>query len=106
MVKMVIYLVLTVVLCVVLGTLGVMEQLGKAPWQKGKEDRSHCDDNDCGHLYESKSNPKRKKHSGKCDGDCANCPPHYGYRYGKWYYGHDHVEGCEFGGNKGSGGRD
>ena len=49
---------------------------------------------------------KPKKHSGKCDGDCANCPPHYGYRYGRWYYGHNHIEGCEFGGNKGSGGRD
>lgn len=38
--------------------------------------------------------------------DCANCPPYYGYRYGRWYYGHDHIEGCEFGGNKGNGGRD
>ena len=52
------------------------------------------------------STEKPKRHSGKCDGDCANCPPHYGYRHGRWYYGHDHVEGCEFGGNKGSGGRD
>lgn len=41
-----------------------------------------------------------------CDGDCANCPPHYGYRYGRWYYGHSHVHGCELGGNKGDGGRD
>ena len=47
-----------------------------------------------------------KKHSGKCDGDCANCPPHYGYRHGRWYYGHSHIEGCVFGGNKGDGGRD
>ncbi len=47
-----------------------------------------------------------KKHSGKCDGDCANCPPHYGYRYGRWYYGHGHNHGCEFGGNKGGGGLD
>ena len=47
-----------------------------------------------------------EKHSGKCDGDCANCPPHYGYRYGRWYYGHSHTEGCEFGGNKNNGGRD
>lgn len=38
--------------------------------------------------------------------DCANCPPHYGYRYGRWYYGHDHDHGCEFGGNKGSGSMD
>lgn len=40
----------------------------------------------------------------KCDGDCAHCPPHYGYRYGRWYYGHDHTGGCEFGGNRGGGG--
>ena len=44
-----------------------------------------------------------KRHNGKCDGDCKHCPPHYGYRYGKWYYGHDHAWGCEFGGNKCSG---
>ncbi len=44
-----------------------------------------------------------KKHSGKCDGNCANCPPHYGYRYGRWYYGHGHMHGCEFGGNRGGG---
>ena len=48
----------------------------------------------------------KKKHSGNCDGDCANCPPHYGYRYGRWYYGHSHSEGCVFGGNKCNGGRD
>ena len=47
-----------------------------------------------------------KRHNGKCNGDCANCPPHYGYRYGRWYYGHDHVHGCEFGGNRGSGSMD
>lgn len=49
---------------------------------------------------------KKKGHNGRCNGDCANCPPHYGYRYGRWYYGHDHVYGCEFGGNKGSGSMD
>lgn len=43
-----------------------------------------------------------RRHNRRCNGDCANCPPHYGYRYGRWYYGHDHVHGCEFGGNKGS----
>lgn len=48
----------------------------------------------------------QKRHNGRCNGDCANCPPHYGYRYGRWYYGHDHVHGCEFGGNRGSGSRD
>lgn len=52
----------------------------------------------------NKSN--RKKHNGRCNGDCANCPPHYGYRHDRWYYGHDHVHGCEFGGNKGSGSMD
>lgn len=46
--------------------------------------------------------PKRGK-SCRCNGDCANCPPHYGYRYGRWYYGHGHTHGCEFGGNKGDG---
>lgn len=46
---------------------------------------------------------KHKKHGGKCNGDCANCPEHYGYRYGRWYYGKGHIYGCEFGGNKGDG---
>ena len=49
------------------------------------------------------SGSKKKPHNGKCNGDCANCPPHYGYRYGRWYYGHGHVRGCVFGGNKGDG---
>ena len=48
----------------------------------------------------------KKRHNGRCNGDCANCPPHYGYRYGRWYYGHGHNYGCVFGGNKGGGGRD
>ena len=52
------------------------------------------------------SSDQGRRHNGRCNGDCANCPPHYGYRYGRWYYGHDHVHGCEFGGNKGSGGKD
>ncbi len=52
----------------------------------------------------SLSGGKKKGHPGYCTGDCANCPPHYGYRYGRWYYGHHHVHGCEFGGNKGDGG--
>ena len=46
----------------------------------------------------------KKKDTGRCDGDCANCPPHYGYRYGRWYYGHDHSEGCTRGGNRNGGG--
>ena len=47
---------------------------------------------------------KPHKHNSKCNGDCANCPAHYGYRYGRWYYGHHHTHGCEFGGNNGNGG--
>ena len=46
---------------------------------------------------------EKEKHNGHCDGNCANCPPHYGYRYGRWYYGKGHQYGCEFGGNKGDG---
>ena len=42
----------------------------------------------------------------RCNGDCANCPPHYGYRHGRWYYGKGHQYGCEFGGNKGDGSLD
>lgn len=44
---------------------------------------------------------KKRNPSGKCNGDCAHCPPHYGYRYGRWYYGNGHTHGCEFGGNRG-----
>ena len=55
-------------------------------------------------IFQDKKPPK--KHSGKCDGNCANCPPHYGYRYGRWYYGHGHSEGCVRGGNKCNGGKD
>ena len=40
-----------------------------------------------------------------CNGDCDHCPPHYGYRYGRWYYGHGHQGGCERGGNGGASGR-
>lgn len=40
-----------------------------------------------------------KRHGGRCCGDCSKCPPHYGYRYGRWYDGRHHVYGCEFGGN-------
>lgn len=46
----------------------------------------------------------RHKQSDRCDGDCAHCPPHYGYRYGRWYYGHGHWYGCQRGGNRGGGG--
>ena len=52
------------------------------------------------------STSSKKKDNGRCDGDCSSCPAHYGYRYGRWYYGHGHSEGCVFGGNKCNGGRD
>ena len=45
------------------------------------------------------------KQSHYCNGDCDNCPPHYGYRYGRWYYGHGHQGGCERGGNGGATGQ-
>lgn len=47
----------------------------------------------------------KTKSPSKCTGDCAHCPPHYGYRYGRWYYGHGHTEGCELGGNGGCNGK-
>lgn len=47
------------------------------------------------------SGSSSKKKGRHCDGDCANCPPHYGYRYGRWYYGHGHQWGCERGGDGG-----
>ena len=52
----------------------------------------------------SAGSPKPKS-TGRCTGDCANCPPHYGYRYGRWYYGHGHIDGCEFCGNGGCSGK-
>lgn len=45
----------------------------------------------------------KRTHPRRCAGDCSNCPAHYGYRYGRWYYGHHHSHGCEFGGNDCSG---
>ena len=47
----------------------------------------------------------KPKSAGRCTGDCAHCPPHYGYRYGRWYYGHGHTHGCEFCGNGGCSGK-
>ena len=40
---------------------------------------------------------------GYCNGDCEHCPPHYGNRYGRRYYGKGHSSGCERGGNGGPG---
>ena len=48
---------------------------------------------------------EKPQKSNYCDGDCANCPSHYGYRYGRWYYGHGHQGGCERGGNGGAWGK-
>lgn len=56
-------------------------------------------------AFGSVSGKSKKKDTGRCDGDCANCPAHYGYRYGRWYYGHGHQHGCERGGNGGTSGR-
>lgn len=41
---------------------------------------------------------KRKRNSNYCDGNCNSCPRHYGYRYGRWYYGRGHRYGCQHGG--------
>ena len=48
---------------------------------------------------------RSKEDNGHCDGNCASCPPHYGYRYGRWYYGHGHRYGCQRGGNGGASGK-
>ena len=106
MVGFVICLIFGALIGAVGGTLNWLEQHGKAPWQKDGNYTSYQYRSSFHRSDETDSKPNSKKHSGKCDGDCANCPPHYGYRHGRWYYGHDHIEGCEFGGNKGSGGRD
>ena len=61
--------------------------------------------NSGGHHSHSSGSSSRKRDTGRCDGDCANCPPHYGYRYGRWYYGHGHQHGCQRGGNGGASGK-
>lgn len=61
--------------------------------------------NNNGHHNHGSGNNGRKRDTGRCDGDCANCPPHYGYRYGRWYYGHGHQHGCQRGGNGGASGK-
>ena len=53
-------------------------------------------------AFGSVSNKSQKRDTGRCDGDCAHCPAHYGYRYGRWYYGHGHQYGCQRGGNGGA----
>ena len=66
------------------------------PYYGGKHHRS---------SYRSFGKHVKKKNSNRCDGDCDNCPAHYGYRYGRWYYGHGHQHGCLRGGNGGRTGR-
>ena len=56
--------------------------------------------------YHERSKSEKVDWGGRCNGDCENCPPHYGYRYGRYYYGHDHHHGCEFGGNRCGGSMD
>ena len=52
----------------------------------------------------SHSDRKRAaQNSHRCNGDCEHCPPHYGNRYGRRYYGKGHSSGCERGGNGGPG---
>ena len=52
----------------------------------------------------SHSDRKRTaENSRRCNGDCEHCPPHYGNRYGRRYYGKGHNSGCERGGNGGPG---
>lgn len=94
-------------------TFGItfVTSIGLSIWDSIVKERKKAENNDeeysesKDYTIRSKSE-KKKKHSKRCDGDCANCPAHYGYRYGRWYYGHSHTEGCEFGGNKCNGGRD
>ena len=58
-----------------------------------------------GGLFQHSASSGKKKASRYCDGDCANCPPHFGYRYGRWYYGRGHQYGCMRGGNGGAKGK-
>ena len=58
-----------------------------------------------GAIFSAFSKGNGHKDPRYCDGNCANCPPHYGYRYGRWYYGHGHMHGCVRNGNGGASGR-
>lgn len=69
----------------------------KTPWDCDLSEDTRQTQNPWSILMDGAS----RGHNGRCNGDCENCPPHYGYRYGRWYYGHHHRHGCEFGGNKG-----
>lgn len=105
---MVLFVIELIVVCLAGLTMAVLDVLGehgKGPFANNKKTRvKHEEKDDIVVFPTHNAKETKKKHSGKCDGDCANCPPHYGYRYGRWYYGRHHIEGCEFGGNDGSGG--
>ena len=63
------------------------------------------DSNHSDQQSHSGARSSKKRDARQCNGDCASCPPHYGYRYGRWYYGHGHQHGCERGGNGGASGK-
>ena len=85
---------------IVIAIAGAIKSPSEHRWEPQEEKISFFDDDSSEKIY------KKHRAGQRCNGDCANCPPHYGYRYGRWYYGHDHIEGCEFGGNRGGGGMD
>ena len=71
----------------------------------GNEDSANVKSAPSPRRHTDSDRGSKKKRNGGCDGDCANCPAHYGYRYGRWYYGHGHQHGCEKGGNGGASGK-
>lgn len=41
----------------------------------------------------------KSRNNRRNNGSCNDEPPHYGYRYGRWYYGRGHRHNCQKGGN-------
>jgi hypothetical protein len=99
---LIIFLATLFILIIIFGTIGGKSTNRSAVHYKRRTVTSTHKPEDFSIFTSSQNNV----YSGKCDGDCANCPPHYGYRYGRWYYGHNHSRGCERRGNSASGGRD
>ena len=104
--------------CVILPSDEMDAQTDRMPEDLGQteEDFEEDDQNRCGNAGKpgvgafllgilAAWGKNDKQHNGRCDGDCANCPPHYGYRYGRWYHGHGHQYGCQRGGNGGASGK-